>query len=51
MFSHPNFDKKFYLQMETSNVALNSELYQMNEDQENRTIAFAKTTCFKSERN
>ena len=51
MMNHPDFQKKFYLQTDASNIALGAELYQEGEDQEHRTIAFASRTLLAAERN
>ena len=51
MMNHPDFQQKFYLQMDASNIALSVELYQEGEDKEHRTIAFASRTLLAAERN
>ena len=51
MMNHPNFEQKFYLQTDASNVALGAELYQEDEDKEHRTIAFASWTLLAAEGN
>ena len=49
--NHPDFQRKFYLQTDASNIALGAELYQEGEDQEHRTIAFASRTLLAAEKN
>ena len=51
MMNHPNFEQKFYLQTDASNVALGAELYQEDEDKEHHTIAFASRTLLAAEQN
>ena len=51
LMNHPNFNNKFYLQTDASNIALGAELYQEDEAKEHHTIAFANRTLLASERN
>ena len=51
MTNHPNFEQKFYLQADASNIALSAELYQEDEEKEHLTIAFASRTLLAAERN
>ena len=44
MMKHPDFQQKFYLQTDASNIALGAELYQEGEDKEHRTIASVSYT-------
>ena len=51
LMNHPNFNEKFYLQTDASNIALGAELYQEDEAKEHKTIAFASRTLLAAERN
>ena len=51
MMNHPNFERKFYLQTDASNIALGAELYQEDDEKEHHTIAFASRTLLAAERN
>ena len=51
MMNHPNFERKFYLQTDASNIALGAELYQEDDEKEHHTIAIASRTLLAAERN
>ena len=51
LMNHPNFNEKFYLQTDASNITLGAELYQEDEAKEHKTIAFASRTLLAAERN
>ena len=51
MLHHPNFDKRFFINCDASNISLGSELYQEDEEGNHWVISFASTVLSSCERN
>lgn len=51
MLHHPNFNRRFFINCDASNISLGAELYQEDSDGEHLVISFASRTLTNSERN
>ena len=51
MLHHPNFEKQFFMNCDSSDLSLGSVLYQEDQDGNHQVISFASRTLNKCERN
>ena len=51
MLHHPNFNKRFFINCDASNISLGSELYQEDEEGNHGVISFASRVLSSCERN
>jgi hypothetical protein len=51
MLKHPDYSRKFYMETDASKIAVGAMIYQYNEKEEKKVIAFGSRTLSKTEKN
>ena len=51
MFHHPNFNERFYVNCDASDMSLGAELYQEDSEGDHRVVSFASRVLNHCERN